>query len=250
MTPPKLFTLLALLTGLVLSACGRPNVVYSDGAAIVSSGTPDILPTGFQDQSINHGEVSTAADFGITPSLQFHLFGGSSATGSFNDTTAVGNRALLGVQKYDHSGLANFGLAVTSASDTSSALHISILVDLLCDGTTPLRTLETSNLALGSSTANTTDSIWSIDGAALKDASNNVVLASVADATPSGLTAMLAAYPTACLKNGHSDAPDAPTGSVGSVVLSIGSNSSTTVESLTVSTLKINGDVYHTWGQP
>jgi hypothetical protein len=250
-------TLLAALFAVsLLSACGRSTTVYSDGAvdAVVGTDGRSLLPNGFYDQSVNHAIVEISED-PSQPQLRFRLLGGTSAAGSFNDSSATGNRALLGISKYDHSALAAFSLGVTATSETSSDLSVSLLVDLNCDGASAVRNLIADSIATRSTGSVTSlisinTAIWSVSGAPLTDSSSNILVHSNSGSARSDLSQLLASYPNACLRNDRSDAPDAPSNlPIGSVLLSIGGVTSTSVETLNVSDLTINGDDVQTWGQ-
>ena len=240
-----------VLGALLASACGRTTTIYADPNNTGVVGVPYgyVLPDGFTDQSVNNAkvEVLPAAQPSV---LKFSLLDGTKMAGAFNDAAATGNRALLSIGKYDHSALANFSLTLNSASDTNVGASVSLLVDLNCDGSTPVRTLISDGLPNGVSSASISDVIWSVAGAAMTDASSNILVPSQSSLSSSDLKKLLVSYPHACLRNAVSDADDAPKNiSLGSVLLSIGGGSSTSVESLTVSDLLIKGDDIKTWGQ-
>jgi hypothetical protein len=240
----KIFASLLILV--FLSACGRSNTIYSDGDGAAGTDGRSVLPNGFYDQSVNHALVTV--DGGR---LHFQLLGGTSAAGSFVDSTLTGNRALLGIGSYDGTPLADLDVSADfDAGSQSSTLRVSALVDLECDGTSPVRTIE-SSVSSSSASVDATSS-WTIDGSDLTDAHGHVLLSASAG---SSLADLLLEYPNACLRNDRSDASDAPASGLSStsvplagVLLSIGSGTSTSLEDVAVTSLSINGDIYDTWG--
>lgn len=227
----------ALILALALTACGRSNTVYPDasGDTAISLGTDGVtqLPNGFYDQSVNNAVVD------IDPShvLRFRTLGGSPGAGQFVDSTATGDSAMVSTGLYDGKTLSSFSLSVAS----SAPLNVSLLVDLACDGTSAVATIT----APVSSSLAVSDASWLSDGSDIS-ASGSVVLSS---SVPSSLSALLAAYPSACLRSDRSLAPDMPASiPVGSVLLSLGSSSSADTATVLVSDLKIYGDDYSTWG--
>ncbi len=235
----------------VLSGCGRHDTIYVDGtgsgsgSGVVQIDDRTFLPADFADQSVNHGVVDIAA-VGDHRGLRFRLLGGTSDPGSFNLATAVGNRAILGIVKYDETLLKDLNLQVTTASETSSKLKVTLLIDLKCDASSGVRTIGSDEITTA---ATPHDSIWSVSGAAIKDSASNELVPSSTGSARSSLDSLLVEYPQACLRASVSDADNLPKNlKLGSLLLSIGESSSTDLQLLTVSSLKINGAVYNTWG--
>lgn len=235
----KLGILLLIATALLGSGCGRSDTVYADADGFIVIERLG-LPSGFYDQSVNHADAGSDGQ-----SLTLRLRGDSSRPGSFNDASLIGNRAIVGLGGYDSSKLADFSLQMTSSSTTTANVRVSLLVDLNCDGTS-VRTFE-SSVPVGTSKLDTT-AAWTVAGADLTDSSGQVLVSSN---TASSLTAFLATLPNACLKNAVSDAPDAPKSlPMASVLLSIGSGLSTSIESVSISSLTLNTDLYQSWSVP
>jgi len=220
-----------------LSGCGRADTYYpgnDDNFIVIEHSS---LPAGFFDQSVNHADVTVSSG-----ELLLRLRGGTSDPGSFNDTTAIGNVAAVGLGGYASSKLSDFNLAVQSSSTTTSNLEVRVIADLDCDGT-KLRTLF-SSISVGSATLDKSGS-WTVADHDITGSSSNVLLSST---TPSTLDALLAEHPSACLKNGLSEEGDAPASiPVAALRISIGSGSSTSVEDVSISSLTVNSDVYQTW---
>jgi hypothetical protein len=234
----RLGVLVFILAGVLVSGCGRSDTIYADdgdGLVVIEHSA---LPDGFYDQSANRADAMSTGS-----QLRLRIRGGDSLSGTFNDTTLTGSRAIVGIDGYTSSRLADFDLHLESASSTTTSVRITLIVDLKCDGGT-LRTLE-SSLPVGSSDVSSiTSSAWTVAGSSITDSVGAVLLSSA----PSSLNALLIEYPNACLKNGVSDAPDAPASiPLAAVQLSIGSGTSTSAEEVLISSLVLNGDTYSSW---
>ncbi len=231
---------------ILMNGCGRADTIYVDPAAgVVGTDGRTFLPTDFVDQSVNTAsvEIVTAGDH---KELRLRLVGGAAPAGAFNDSAAVGSRAILGIGKYDETLLRAFRLQVTATSQTSSNLRVSLLVDLKCDATETVRTLVSDSIA---ASASPYDAIWSVAGISIKDSSNMTLVPSASETSRVSLQALLTNFPNACLRAAISDAEGLPKNArLGSLLLTLGDQNSTDVQALQISELNINGDDYKTWG--
>ena len=230
----------------ILTACGRENVIYSADPNAIVRLDDFYLPTGFNNQSVNQGDV-TFKNAPTKAVVILYLNAGASPAGSFNNAAATGNRSIISIENYDETALSDFTLQLTTTDVSANAkLGVSLLVDLTCDAATPGRTLESQPLTNGASLH---DAIWSVAGAAITNAAGQTILSSSADSAPKKLDDVLAEYPNACLRGAVSDAPGLPKSKMlGSLNITLGDENSIDEQSVTITDMTINGDLYSKWG--
>lgn len=259
-----------LLTGLVatgLIGCGRETKIYTDPApttatatgALTTTNGRSLLPEDFFDHSVNKGQVDIALDGVQSESLALRLStrSGSNDTGAFNGS-GTGSRAILGISSYDKRELSTLSSITFDAKTYAGTERISILllVDPACDGSTP-RVFSVDGGAIGSVSdigngynryrVTLTDESWQISGAAFTDPGNSSVTLVPSSSGPSkaSLSALLAKYPHACLRNAASGDEGLAKGAPSSAVLfALGSASTTTTNGAFINRLTIGNDVY------
>ncbi len=238
-----------LMAMMLLTACGRANTIYAaDDNGVVTIDDPvTALPAGFESQSINSSYVGGIV-WSHGAQIDMAVYDDSRAAGAYRDPALTGNRAILSIFKYDSTPLDGLTLSFEKESSATAVLRLTALVDLQCDGTSPLRTFRTDSLA---TSVSIDDTVWSVSGTAITDSTSTTLVYSTNDATRTSLKNFLEAYPNACLRNGVSDADDAPAAAtaMGALQLSIGNAHAVANEnqSVTLENLKVNADIYATW---
>jgi hypothetical protein len=202
----------ALMTG-----CGRSNTVYSDpaNAAAGPTGTDSrsLFPEGFFDQSL--GDASVEIVNAGTQQAALRL-----------KTESAGSRAILGVSNYDQLPLADFD-GLEFEGSTSASLRVSLLIDLACDHSESLVTINADGVQ---SEIGRGDVSWRQTG------SNQTF----------SLESFSNQYPNACLRNGESTDSDLPRMPLASLLLSVGDTQAP--HSIEIKSLTIQNDTFENWG--
>ncbi len=244
-------------------ACSRETSVYTDPKAPasvtpVSTDTRAYLPKEFYGQSVNRATVEIQPD-GVTANskaLRFQTVSGTSDVGGFNGS-GTGNRAILGLGSL-HGTPVSQAEPVTFDAKTftgAEAIGVSLQIDLACDAA-QIHVLSAAGSAIASETtsssgdgytrfsASIASSIWLARTAPILDPDNASILVPTSG-TPVSLSALLAKYPAACLKNAATTAGDLPKGIPTAAVLwTLGQDSTTTLNSTFIRRLTVGSQVF------
>ena len=274
MSKSNLFRAGLPLLMLALTGCGRENVVYPDmppealivpGASAAPPSQIDTrsnLPRGFFDHSVNMASVKLALDGVLHDSvaLQLQTRAHVNAAGGFNGA-GDGNRAILG--NIDHDGIPLKTLGTVSFDFKSllgsAALAVHMIVDLKCDGSA-LNVLIADEAAMAPGTAVSggytrytagfSQNKWRSSGADIMDPVNPAIKL-LDDTSWDSLTALLAAYPGACLRNKSSGDPSHPKNVVtGAVLIMLGDEWTTDYNTMLINRVRVGDDIYvnSEWG--
>jgi hypothetical protein len=271
-SPARKSLIVYFALSLVLGGCGRATKIYPDGSGTVGVlpiqiDDPIVLPSGFYDQSVNHARVDLALDGASETSIALRLQTNatSNPAGGYNGS-GTGNRALLGVAEQNGSLLSAIGAITFDAKSVNGTEGVAVLIqaDLACDGQ-QLHVLEASSSALqpGLSIGNgyvryqagIGQNVWTSAGAAISHSGNPSItlVPDKSSTTPVSLSALLAQFPGACLKNastGNADLPkNVPTAAV---LFALGTPSTNTYNTVLINRITIGTDVYEElhWSQP
>lgn len=241
--------------------CSRETKVYSDPAAAVAPVSTDgraFLPKDFYNQSVNQAAVELQPDgvSSTSKALRFQTSRGANAAGGFNGS-GVGNRAIVGIGSWSNRPVSQAEPISFDAKNFAGAESVgaNLQIDLTCDGVT-LKVVNASGADIGFQshttaadgytrfTASTLAAIWLSPTGAILDPTTSAVLVP-ASGTPVSLSALLAKFPAACLKNAVTGAVDLAKGiPTAGILLSLGSDSTTTNNSTFVRRLTIGSEVF------
>ena len=263
---------LGAVCALALAGCGRENKVYSDPANDIDETVNlidgrNLLPTGFFDQSVNQANLEIALDGHDETStgIQLLTWPTSSNAGAFNGA-GTGSLALLGIAKYSSTKLSALGRVSfdSKIQAGSHAIELLLVIDLDCNSTNRrVLIAEAAELAPGTDLGDgyrryeitKNDSKWKILGADLLDPLNpaSTLVHSNAGATNSDLSALIAAHPAACIRNGVStDAAMPSARAVSAILFSLGGPNTTDYNAASISRIAIGSDIYDStqWSAP
>ncbi len=263
-----IFAITVLFVGTGLG-CSRESTVYPDPAAPaapsavtpVSTDGRAFLPKDFYNQSVNRASVEIQPD-GVTAtskSLRFQTSSGTNPAGGFNGA-GLGNRAIVGINGWHSRPVAQAEPVTFDAKNFSGTekIGVNLQLDLKCDGTAfhvvnaaGADIAVQSNSSAGDGytrfTASTLAAVWLSPTASILDPDTAAVLVP-ASGTPVTLSALLAKFPLACLKNAATSAIDlADRVPTAAVLISLGGDGTATVNSTFLRRLTIGSSVFESF---
>lgn len=261
---------LSILSALAIAAvgigCARETTVYSDpvspsAVSPVSTNDPTALPTPFANQSVNRAAVEKQPDgvSATSKAIRFQTSSGANSIGGFNGS-GLGNRAILGVGGWQSRPVGQAEPLTFDAKyiSGSEGIGANLQIDLKCDGTM-IRVVNASAANIDAQThsavsdgyirftASTLAPIWISPTAAITDPGTSAVLVPASGPGVS-LSNLLSKFPAACLKNAVTNAIDLPDRvSTNAVLLSLGSDSTTSENTVFVRRISIGSEIHETF---
>ena len=241
------FSTIGLFVAVV--GCSRETKVYSDPAAPaavtpVSTDGRAFLPKDFYNQSVNRASVELQPDgvSSTSKALRFQTSLGTNTAGGFNGA-GLGNRAVVGIGSWSGRPVNQAEPITFDAKNFAGAESVgaNLQIDLACDGAT-FKVVNANGADIGVQshvsagdgytrfTASTLAAIWLSPTAAILDPDTSAVLVP-ATGTPVSLSALLAV----------DLAKGVPTAAI---LLSLGSDSTTTNNSTFVRRLTIGSEIF------
>lgn len=251
----------------LLAGCGRDNKIYSD--PIVPSGDEEprlidgrkSLPPGFFDHSVNQASVEMSLDGTTDRSVAIRLitWPERNRDHAFNGS-GRGNRALLGIAHYSGRKLSEIGNISFDAKLIVPAHNVELLLvtDLYCDGS-DIRVLIADADALSSFDfdlagdgyiryrAGLNDQKWKALDNPIMDPENPAIelIPDASGLDAADLTALIDAYPNACIRNSVTKESEMPRElPVSGVLFSLGHNMHIDYAGAFIRRIEIGTDVY------
>jgi hypothetical protein len=176
--------------------------------------------------------------------------------GGFNDVNATGNRALLGVAVAPLTSFSQLLPLSYNVKIEQSTLNVSALVaiDLNCDASN-IQWLQVNGDSITPTSADRGysqykaglhDDVWQVSGSAIVDPNNssNILVHSINSGYTSDLSALLTAYPNACVPNTVQLDPGLPLNlPTAPVLLSLGGTSNYMANSVLIDDIEVGSQV-------
>lgn len=252
---------LVAISTLSTVGCSRETSVYPDPApgaptSVELAWTRYSLPKNFANHSVGRAVVTVQAETPSTAGLRFQTWSGSNAASQFHGP-GLGSRALLGLSSWNSRPVPQAEPLTFDAKSVSGneAIGVSLQIDLACDGATVHVVHARGADVAAQSTAAQTNGfvrytasiaapIWLSTTGLIADPDTSASLVPTAGA-PVSLTALLAKYSSACLKNVETTAADLPRGIPTSGILwSLGTDSTTSDNAVTVRRFSVGSEIY------
>lgn len=251
----------------LLAGCGRDNKIYSDPIEPSGDEEPRLidgrksLPTGFFDHSVNQASAEMALDGTTERSVAIRLITWPETNHyyAFNGSGG-GNRALLGIARYSGHKLSEIGSISFDAKilEPSHKVEVLLVADLHCDGS-DIRVLIADADALESSDvddvgdgyfryrAGINDPKWKALDDSIMDPENLTTELVPWDGglETADLTALIDAYPNACIRNSVTNESEMPRAlPVSGILFSLGHRFHTYYAGAFIRRIEIGADVY------